>query len=53
MVRNIRSDGTEFDPADIRITKDLCPDIYELIDRINGGEVVGVGREDEERMENG
>ena len=37
MVINIRSDGTEFDPADIRITKEMCPEIYELLDRMRTG----------------
>jgi len=53
MVRNIRSDGTEFDPADIRITKEICPGIYDLMDRMKGGGVDGMGREDQKRLENG
>jgi hypothetical protein len=52
MVRNIRSDGTEFDPADIRITKEMCPGIYELLDRMNGGGHCGMGGEDQNRMAN-
>lgn len=52
MVRNIRSDGTEFDPADIRITKEMCPGIYELLDRMNGGDHCGMGREDQDWMAN-
>lgn len=47
MIRNIRSDGTEFDPADIRITKEICPGIYNLMDRMNEGSNEPGGEDDE------
>lgn len=53
MIRNIRTDGTEFDPADIQITKEICPGIYDLLDRMNGGEVDGLGRKNIEQLEDG
>jgi len=34
MVINIRSDGTEFDPADIRITKEAFPELYTAVQNI-------------------